>query len=1571
MPNPLKPLDDVFETREREFVKAQGISELDYTQLLEEATLHAAATPSVAGAPSWRFVGPRNIGGRIIALAQDPVDPRIIYAGSAHGGLWRSIDAGDTWERLGAADHVFPVGTIAVAPTAPNVLYFGTGALDPSYVSGRGIWRATISGTTGAATIERLKAPDNPTVAPVNATAGASLRYTRIRVDPHDPTRFWAASQSGLWRCECPLASPVAPVFTRDFPDSNNLPAAAALAATLNSQGLWPAHCTDLLVAADPRETDTADVNGVAVPRYLILHVAIDGVGIFRGRFDRSDRTVSFENAKLVIAQEPTDFSRIRLAQCERHPQNIAAIFAIDRGAVAGPNGSLLQQAVDGLGNPIALQYTATPGSAGESPGFTTLLRAGDRVTVSNAGVTEDQTVNAVVNDTDFTVLTAYATAFPAPGIFYFRTAVPDHNNSTEVYRSSNNGDQWTKGLQRMATVGGLVGQADYDLVLEIAPDDPSIVICGEGDFCFSRDGGNTLTKILDWLSYDRGDKAQHADQHIAMFDRGDHRRIWVGNDGGLSMARDLRLPTQANGYWRKRSHGIYAGQCQDVSVSPTMPFMCASGFQDNGTFLSLGGPTWYHVGGADGGAIAFHLTSPRQLFVTWQGLPSGEGIEQVDAVASDSPLGANPGAWYDLVSNAAGDLPESVARGHQVRYRWTPLSIIPGSGITRRPLFVGVLEQHPATAGNFLAGRRGDAYWSQNFGAAWAPLMGVGLPLGGEVSALAFGPVDARNPVAGAVDGWAGNSFGQLFFTTNAPAAGWGPATSQLPFPGPALRISEIVPHPFDRRIVVVSATGVQGRVFMTYNQGRTWIDITEPTPTALAVTPAGASIGLTQTRGFTASATYTGGAVIDVTARANWSSSSVILATVGTAQTVRVGNISGFGTEGHVTGVAAGVPNITATLIAGVPTATATQAVTITGGAQPAVALAAPPRTIVPGSMPPGPASSVIFDPSVPLATATTVFVGTLAGVYALPGVPVVQSLAIQPGPPPATLVFQNGPATFQLRCVATFTDGTQVDVTRDVDWSSSTGNVTVSNAPGSEGQLTFNSNGPAVISANRGGVPAATRNVTVQGGAAPAPPALPAPPPAANPPITVNWQRFNAGLPQVLVTDFERVAGTNAIRAATFGLGVFECVTAGGPLQQLHIRQTIIEDGRRYPRTNPPAIADDPRLPTGRVNLDMTHAFDIRLDAPPYVFFDDVVDGVELDEQLEVADAIPTEENYVYVQVHNTGASDIGNVTVHLYAAVLAAGDAVNAIGSGATVFPASLEVAGAAPIADFYGQTNRDPIPASLWKRIDTARVLDTVASDAPRVARFTWVPDLALENKNVALLALCEGPPLSNDPLPAAPAGVTLSAFILAERRAALRVVHVAFKPTASLYVRDGIADDTRLGGYPVGGRSPDIMVVHPDITTPVATAFANTVARRVDDTISGSATNFIYVRVHNRRRFRTNAKVKVFAIRLNDANAPTTDTSLWTELPAGAGFGDVAVDPLSVGYAKIEFPTATDPNTTGTNKTYLLLALVKSEDDVDPLPNKDRVDTVDAFWELVARYMDSDNAAARAVRWVP
>ena len=98
----------------------------------------------------WRCIGPPR-GGRVVAVAGDPVDPMVCYFGACAGGIWKTIDGGIYWRCvsdgfLGSA----AIGAIAVSRSDHNVIYAGTGEteirLDVSY--GDGIYKSTDAGRT-------------------------------------------------------------------------------------------------------------------------------------------------------------------------------------------------------------------------------------------------------------------------------------------------------------------------------------------------------------------------------------------------------------------------------------------------------------------------------------------------------------------------------------------------------------------------------------------------------------------------------------------------------------------------------------------------------------------------------------------------------------------------------------------------------------------------------------------------------------------------------------------------------------------------------------------------------------------------------------------------------------------------------------------------------------------------------------------------------------------------------------------------------------------------------------------------------------------------------------------------------------------------------------------------------------------------------------------------------------------------------------------------------------------------------------------------------------------------------
>jgi len=106
----------------------------------------------VAGGPAWTFRGPTNIGGRITDLAVHPADADTVYAGAAEGGVLRSTDGGQTWTPLFDDQPSLSIGALAIDPGDPDVIYAGTGEVNPGgggvAYGGAGLFRSIDAGDT-------------------------------------------------------------------------------------------------------------------------------------------------------------------------------------------------------------------------------------------------------------------------------------------------------------------------------------------------------------------------------------------------------------------------------------------------------------------------------------------------------------------------------------------------------------------------------------------------------------------------------------------------------------------------------------------------------------------------------------------------------------------------------------------------------------------------------------------------------------------------------------------------------------------------------------------------------------------------------------------------------------------------------------------------------------------------------------------------------------------------------------------------------------------------------------------------------------------------------------------------------------------------------------------------------------------------------------------------------------------------------------------------------------------------------------------------------------------------------
>ncbi|MDE2345920.1 MAG: glycosyl hydrolase, partial [Gammaproteobacteria bacterium] len=123
--------------------------------LLLAAPAFAAATQPSKGnsllqALQWRLIGPFR-GGRSVAVAGVASEPYTFYFGGAGGGVWKTTDGGIHWRNI--SDKFFktaPVGALAVAPSDPNVIYAGMGEsfIRGDMITGDGIYKSTDAGKT-------------------------------------------------------------------------------------------------------------------------------------------------------------------------------------------------------------------------------------------------------------------------------------------------------------------------------------------------------------------------------------------------------------------------------------------------------------------------------------------------------------------------------------------------------------------------------------------------------------------------------------------------------------------------------------------------------------------------------------------------------------------------------------------------------------------------------------------------------------------------------------------------------------------------------------------------------------------------------------------------------------------------------------------------------------------------------------------------------------------------------------------------------------------------------------------------------------------------------------------------------------------------------------------------------------------------------------------------------------------------------------------------------------------------------------------------------------------------------
>ncbi|WP_419212674.1 VPS10 domain-containing protein [Maribacter sp. X9] len=104
---------------------------------------------SLYNSMEYRLIGPFR-GGRAGTVTGIANNPNLYYMGTAGGGVWKTTDAGNSWICISDGYFGGSIGAVAVSESDPNIIYVGEGeqTLRGNVSSGKGLWKSLDAGET-------------------------------------------------------------------------------------------------------------------------------------------------------------------------------------------------------------------------------------------------------------------------------------------------------------------------------------------------------------------------------------------------------------------------------------------------------------------------------------------------------------------------------------------------------------------------------------------------------------------------------------------------------------------------------------------------------------------------------------------------------------------------------------------------------------------------------------------------------------------------------------------------------------------------------------------------------------------------------------------------------------------------------------------------------------------------------------------------------------------------------------------------------------------------------------------------------------------------------------------------------------------------------------------------------------------------------------------------------------------------------------------------------------------------------------------------------------------------------
>ncbi len=214
-------------------------------------------------------------------------------------------------------------------------------------------------------------------------------------------------------------------------------------------------------------------------------------------------------------------------------------------------------------------------------------------------------------------------------------------------------------------------GQAWYDLVVAVDPNDENTVIVGGIDLFRTTDGATNWDQISKWSNnnnlFDLNASLVHADQHAIIFKPGSSTEVVFGTDGGIYYSSDIANAATSD-VIHSRNTGYNVTQFYTCAIHPTAGTdQFLAGSQDNGTqrFTTSGINETNDVYGGDGAYCAIDQTEPHIQIVSYvrnyYGVSTNEG-QSFTTVVTDQSTGLfiNPADYDDNLNILYSSMNES-----------------------------------------------------------------------------------------------------------------------------------------------------------------------------------------------------------------------------------------------------------------------------------------------------------------------------------------------------------------------------------------------------------------------------------------------------------------------------------------------------------------------------------------------------------------------------------------------------------------------------------------------------------------------------------------------------------------------------------------------------------------------------------------------------------------------------------------------------------------------------------------------------------------------------------------------